>query len=162
MISLTTFTIVHTLISLVGIGSGCFVLAGLLADKRLEGWTTIFLATTIATSVTGFGFPFTELLPSHIVGILSLIVLAVAVLARYSFRLAGAWRWIYVVSVVIAFYFNVFVLIVQLFRRVPVLKALAPTQSEPVFIVAQVAALLLFVALGARATSRFHPSPAFR
>ncbi len=159
MISLATFTVVHVIISLVGIASGFFVLSGLLGDKRLEGWTSIFLVTTVATSVTGFGFPFTQLLPSHIIGVLSLVVLALAILARYVFHLAGTWRWIYVVSAVVALYFNVFVLIVQAFRRVPALKALAPTESEAPFLIVQLLALVAFVVLGVRAAGRFHPTP---
>src|SRR5439155_8179662 len=97
------------LISLVGIGSGFVVIFGLLAGKRLDGWTALFLVTTVATSVTGFGFPFDHLLPSHKVGIISLAVLAVAILARYAFHLAGGWRRIYVISAVTALYLNVFV-----------------------------------------------------
>lgn len=162
MLTLATFTVIHVVISLIGIGSGFFVLAGLMSDKRLEGWTTLFLFTTVLTSVTGFGFPFTQLLPSHIVGVISLVVLVVAFLARYTFRLAGAWRWIYVVTAVMALYLNVFVLVVQLFRRVPVLHAMAPTESEPPFAIAQAMVLLLFVFLGARAASRFHPTPVLR
>lgn len=104
-----TFTLVHVLISLVGIGSGLIVVFGLIGGKRLDGWTTVFLATTVATSVTGFGFPFNHLLPSHKVGIISLIVLAVTILARYPFHLSGAWRRIYVIGAVIALYLNVFV-----------------------------------------------------
>lgn len=162
MLSLATFTLIHVIISLIGIASGFVVVAGLLSGKRLEGWTMIFLITTVLTSVTGFGFPFTQLLPSHIVGVISLVVLVFAILARYTFRLAGAWRWVYVVGAVMALYLNVFVLIVQLFQKVPALKAMAPTQSEPPFLIAQLAALVLFVVLGARATSRFHPMPVLR
>src|SRR6202166_5475715 len=113
--TLSTFTLVHVVLSLVGIGSGLVVLFGLLAGKRLAGWTGLFLATTVATSVTGFGFPFDHFLPSHGVGILSLLVLAVAILALYSFHLAGAWRRIYVICAVIALYLNGFVLVVQAF-----------------------------------------------
>src|SRR5713226_7035626 len=130
----STFTLVHVLIGLVGIGSGFVVMFGLLAGKRLNGWTAIFLATTVATSVTGFGFPFDHLLPPHKVGIISLLVLAVAMLGRYAFHLAGAWRWIYVVGTVVALYLNVFVALVQAFQKVPALKAMAPTQSEPPFL----------------------------
>src|SRR5438309_6586960 len=122
----STFTFVHVLISLVGIGSGFVVLFGLLAGKRLNGWTALFLATTAATSITGFGFPFDHLLPSHIVGGISLVVLAVAAYARYGAHLAGGWRRVYVIGAVVGLYLNVFVLVVQLFRRVPALNALAP------------------------------------
>ncbi len=130
-----TYTLIHVLIGLVGIGSGFIVLFGLLTAKRLDGWTALFLASTVATIVTGFGFPFDHLLPSHKVGILSLVVLAIP--ARYAFHLAGAWRWIYVIGAVFALYLNVFVLIVQAFLKVPALKAMAPTQSEPPFLIAQ-------------------------
>jgi hypothetical protein len=126
--------------------------------KRLDGWTATFLLTTVATSATGFGFPFAVLLPSHKIGILSLVVLAVAIVARYVRHLAGAWRWIYVACAVVALYFNVFVLVVQLFRRVTVLQELAPTQSEPPFAVAQLVVLALFIWLGVRAVKRFQPA----
>jgi hypothetical protein len=160
--STSTYTLVHVLISLVGIGSGLVVVFGLLAGKRLDGWTALFLVTTVATSVTGFGFPFDHLLPSHKVGIISLIVLAVAIPARYAFHLAGAWRWIYVVAAVIALYLNVFVLIVQSFEKVPTLKAMAPTQSEPPFLIAQLVVMALFIVLATFAVKRFRvlPTPA--
>jgi hypothetical protein len=148
------------LISLVGIASGLIVMYGLLVGKRLDGITLIFLVTTVLTSVTGFGFPFERLLPSHIVGILSLIVLALAIPARYAFHMAGVWRWIYVVGSAIALYLNVFVLVVQSFLKIPGLKALAPTQKEPPFLIAQLAVLLVFVAIGILASLRFHPERA--
>jgi hypothetical protein len=129
-LGMTTFGAVHTLISLVGIVTGLIVVFGMVRGKRLDGWTAVFLLTTVATSVTGFGFPFAVLLPSHKVGIVSLLVLAVAIFARYIGHLAGMWRAIYAVSAVTALYLNVFVLVVQLFRRVTLLQALAPTQSE--------------------------------
>jgi hypothetical protein len=149
------FTLVHVWISLVGIGSGLIVLFGLLNAKRLNGWTGLFLATTMATSVTGFGFPFEQLLPSHKVGIISLVVLAIAILARYAFHLAGSWRWIYVVSALIALYLNVFVAIVQSFQKVSALKELAPTQSEPPFLVTHVVVLALFIVLAIMAVKSF-------
>ena len=154
-ISASTYTLLHVVISLVGIGSGFVVLFGLLAGKRLDGWTALFLATTVATSVTGFGFPFDHLLPSHIVGILSLVVLALAIVARYALHLAGAWRRVYVISAVVALYFNTFVLVVQSFLKVPALHALAPTQAEPPFAIAQGAVLVLFIVLGTLAAKRF-------
>jgi hypothetical protein len=135
--STATYTLLHVLISLIGIGSGLIVLFGLLTARRLDGLTGVFLATTVLTSVTGFGFPFDHLLPSHKVGIISLVVLAVAIPARYVFHMAGAWRWIYVVGAAMALYLNVFVLVVQAFLKVPSLTALAPTQKEPPFLVAQ-------------------------
>ena len=157
ILGLQPFTFVHVLISLIAILSGFVVLFGLLNAKRFESWTGLFLVTTVATSVTGFGFPIDVILPSHIVGAISLVLLAAAILARYAFRLAGAWRYIYVVSVGIALYLNVFVLIVQLFQKVPALKALAPTQSEPPFVLAQSAVLVVFALLIIAAALRFHP-----
>jgi hypothetical protein len=153
--TLATYTLVHVIISLVGIGSGLIVLFGLLSGKRLGGWTGLFLATTIATSVTGFGFPVEHFLPSHGVGIISLMVLAIALLALYAFHLAGAWRRTYVVTSVIALYLNCFVAVVQSFEKIAPLRALAPTQSEPPFAVAQVALLVIFVGLGILAAKRF-------
>src|SRR5712675_871637 len=141
--TLGTYTFLHVLISLVGIGAGLIVMFGLLGGKRFDGWTGLFLATTVLTSVTGYGFPFEHLLPSHIVGAISLVVLAVAIFARYSRRLLGSWRWIYAVTAVMAVYFNVFVLVVQLFLKVPALKASAPTQTEPPFLVAETCTLVL-------------------
>jgi len=157
--SLRTFTIVHVVLSLVGIGSGVVVLYGLLTRKRLDRWTALFLASTVATSVTGFGFPFDHLLPSHVVGIISLLVLAVAIVARYALHLNGAWGRLYVITAMVALYLNVFVLVVQLFQKVPTLNALAPTQSEPAFVLAQLAVLALFVALTAAAAIRFRNAP---
>src|ERR1700722_19025456 len=150
-----TYTLVHIIISLIGIGSGCLVMFGLLTARRFDGWTVLFLVTTVLTSVTGFGFPFDHLLPSHKVGILSLVILAAAIPARYVFHLAGSWRWVYVVGAGMALYFNVFVLVVQSFEKAPALKALAPTQKEPPFLIAQLVVLLLFVALITFATKRF-------
>jgi len=159
----STFTLLHVLLSLVGIGSGLVVVLELLTGKRLDGWTALFLATTVATSVTGFLFPFHQLLPSHKVGILSLVVLAFVILARYALHLAGAWRRIYVIGAVIALYLNVFVGVVQAFLKVPALKALAPTQKEPPFLAAELVVLLVFAGLTAFAVKRFHvqPKPAF-
>lgn len=141
---MTIFTSVHVVLSLLGICSGFIVLFGLLTAKQLDGWTALFLASTVATSVTGFGFPFEHFLPSHVVGVLSLLVLTIAVLGRYVFHLAGAWRWIYVIGAVIALYLNVFVVIVQAFQKVPTLSALAPKQSERPFLFSQFVVLTLF------------------
>jgi hypothetical protein len=159
-LSTSTFTLVHVLLSLVGIVAGLVVMFGLVARKRLDGWTVIFLAATVATNVTGFGFPFDHLLPSHKVGILSLLVLPVAIAARYAFHLAGAWRRIYVISAAVALYLNIFVLVVQLFLKVPALKIIAPTQKEPPFVIAQIAVLALFGVLAVLATRRFRAEPA--
>jgi hypothetical protein len=158
--SADTFPLVHVVLSLVGIGSGLIVVFGMLGAKRLDGWTALFLATTVLTSVTGFFFPVTGFLPSHAVGILSLAFLAAALLALYVYRLAGAWRWIYVVGAVVALYFNVFVGVVQAFRKVSFLEPLAPTQSEPPFLVAQLAVMAIFIVLGVLAVRRFHPPKA--
>ena len=145
--------------SLVGIGSGVVVMFGLLARKPLDGWTALFLATTVATSVTGFGFPVDHLLPSHKVGIISLVVLAVAILARYALHLAGAWRRIYVVCAAVALYLNVFVGVVQAFQKVPALAAMAPRQTEPPFVVTQLVVLALFIVLAIVAAKRFRGEP---
>jgi hypothetical protein len=152
---LAMFTLFHVALSLVGIFSGFVVVFGLLTAKQLKGWTALFLATTVATSVTGFLFPFHKFLPSHGVGIVSLIALAIAIFALYGRGLVGAWRRVYVVDAVISLYLNVFVLIAQMFMKVPALKALAPTQSETPFKVAQLAVLLLFVVLGIFAAKGF-------
>src|SRR6266850_5210524 len=157
MLGLTTFTQVHVVISLIAIVSGFVVAFGLLTAKRFDRWTALFLATTVATSVTGFFFPFHGVTPAIGVGIISLVLLAIAIFARYGRKLAGAWRWIYVVTAMTALYLNVFVLIVQLFQKVPALKALAPTQSEPPFLVAQLVALVLFVVLTIFAAIKFRP-----
>ncbi len=154
--SLSTYTLIHVIISLAGIGSGFIVMYGLLNSKRLDGWTAIFLTTTVLTSVTGFLFPFEKLLPSHILGGMSLVVLAIAIWARYGGRLAGASRWIYVVTAALALYFNCFVAVVQGFAKIPALHALAPTQKEPPFLVAQLVVLALFVWLTILASRRFH------
>jgi hypothetical protein len=154
----STFTLIHVILSLIGIVSGLVVLAGLIGAKRLPGWTALFLATTILTSVTGFGFPSDKLLPSHIFGIISLVVLAIALLALYVFHLAGHWRWIYVASAVIALYLNSFVGVVQAFQKLGPLHALAPTQSEPPFAIAQVVVLAIFIALGILAAIKFRPA----
>ena len=161
---MATYTTVHVVLSVIGIGGALslVVLAVALVaryTKRLDGWTMVFLASTAATSVTGFGFPFDHLLPSHVVGALSLVVLAVALVARYTKRLAGPWRTIYVVTAAIALYFNVFVLIVQAFLKIPALRAMAPTQSEPPFAIAQLGALALFVVLTIAATRKFRLEP---
>ena len=155
--STSTFTLVHVVLSLVGIVAGLIVVFGMFASKKLDGWTTLFLATTVLTSVTGFFFPFDHILPSHIVGIISLVVLAIAILALYALRLAGPWRWIYVVSAVVALYLNVFVGVVQAFQKLPPLALLAPTQSEPPFLIAQSVVLVIFVGLGVVAVRSFHP-----
>jgi hypothetical protein len=153
--STATYTFIHVVISLVGILSGIVVMSGLLAGKRLDGWTALFLSTTVLTSVTGYGFPTDHLMPSQVVGAISLVVLTVAIVARYGRRLAGGWRKTYVITAMIALYLNVFVLIVQTFLKVPSLNALAPTQHEPPFLIAQVSVMALFVVLTIIAATKF-------
>ncbi|HEV7364534.1 MAG TPA: hypothetical protein VGN76_01675 [Gemmatimonadales bacterium] len=155
--SITTFTLIHTLISLVAIVTGLVVLGGLMAGARLDGWTGLFLVTTALTSVTGFGFPFTKLLPSQYIGIISLIVLVPVLLARYRKHLEAAWRGVYVVGSVLVLYLNVFVLVDQLFKRIPALIVLAPTHKEPPYLLTQLIVMALFVPLGFAAFRRFRP-----
>lgn len=157
---LSTLTWVHTILSLVALATGIVVLRHLLGATMSESWTTAYLTTAIATSVTGFAFPFERFGPSHWVGVASLIVFAVAILARYGLHLAGVWRVAYAVSIVLGVYFLVFVSIAQAFMKVPALHALAPTLSEPAFVLAQVVALLLFGALAVGASLSFRPLPA--
>jgi len=154
---MSTYTLLHVALSLVGIGAGVVVLAGMLISNRRAGWTVIFLAATVATSITGFGFHSEYLLPSQVVGMVSLPLLAVAIVALYVLALRGAWRWIYVVAAVTSLYLNVFVLVVQAFRKVDGLHALAPTQVEVPFAVAQAIVLAGFIAIGILAVRRFHP-----
>ena len=160
LFSLSAYTTLHVIISLIAIAAGLVVTFGLLTGNRLDGWAFTFLLFTILTSLTGFGFPFDKLLPSHIVGVLSLILLLAAVLALYMFRLERSWRWIYVASAMAALWFNVFVLIVQGFLKVPTLHALAPTQSEVPFLIVQFAALAAFIVATIVALRTFHPMAA--
>src|SRR5580700_8784536 len=161
--SLSTFTMLHVIISLIGIVSGFVVLSGLLGSRTMPGMTALFLLTTILTSVTGFLFPFEKLLPSHMVGILSLVLLAIALIALYGMKLSGAWRWIYVVTAMVSLYLNVFVLVIQAFLKVPALTALAPGNppSGPVFAVVQGIVLVFFVVVIIGAVRRFRPIPTF-
>ncbi|AMO23006.1 hypothetical protein GCM10027034_45710 [Ramlibacter solisilvae] len=145
---LPTFTLIHVVISVLGIVAGLVVVGGLMGGARLNGWTAFFLATTILTSVTGFGFPFTKLAPPHVVGAVSLVVLAVCLAARYWKQMEGGWRAAYVTTAVAALYLNVFVLVVQLFTKTPPLAQLAPTQKEAPFAVTQALMLAVFVWLG--------------
>lgn len=157
--ALLTLTLVHVALSLVGIATGFVEIAGLLSGTRRERWTKVFLASTIATSASGFLFPFERFLPSHAFGLISLVLLGVALAARYRQHLHGRWGAIYAVTASVAQYLNVFVLIVQSFLKVPVLKALAPTQTEPTFVIAQLVALVAFSILGALATRQALASP---
>ena len=162
-LSLSAFTLLHVIISLVAIAAGLIVMFGLLGSKQMPVMTAIFLLTTILTSATGFLFPFTQLLPSHMVGILSLVLLAIACIALYGMRLAGAWRPVYVVTAMISLYLNVFVLVIQSFLKVPALHALAPSvpPAGPVFAVVQGIVLVFFVLVIIGAWRRFKPMAAF-
>ena len=157
-LSTTAFTQLHVVLSLIGIASGFVVCFGMLRAKRLPAVTALFLATSVLTSVTGFLFPFKGITPGIVVGILSIIALLLAIVALYSGRLSGAWRGAYVISVMLALYFNVFVLIVQSFEKLPALNALAPTQTELPFKLAQLFALVLFVVLTVLAYRKFRPA----
>jgi hypothetical protein len=154
---LQIYTIIHVLISLVAIFTGFVVLFGLLASERLDGWTKWFLIAAVATTATGFFFPFHGLTPAFKLGIISSFFLAITIYARYPKHLAGHWRWIYVVGAVIALYFNVFVLVVQSFEKIPALHAMAPTQTEPPFTLTQLVVLALFALLTIIAAIRFWP-----
>jgi hypothetical protein len=158
--STSAFTTLHVIISLIGIVSGLIVVYGMLGANRMAGWTALFLATTVLTSVTGFFFPVASFGPPQVLGVISLVVLALAILALYVFGLAGPWRWIYVVTAVVALYLNCFVGVVQAFQKLPFLQPLAPTQSEPPFVVAQVAVMVIFVVAGFLAVRRFRPGGA--
>jgi hypothetical protein len=163
IVDLETFTAIHTIISLIAIVAGPFVVIGLLKGQVDWFWTTLFLLTAIVTSVTGFGFPFTGvLLPSHITGIIALVVLALVLAARYVGHLAGAWRWIYAVGMVISLYLLVFVGIVQAFLKIPSIRALAPTQTETPFLAVQVATLVIFIILGIASARSFRPALGLR
>ena len=159
LFNLENFTRLHVVISLAAIASGFIVMFGLIAGKRLDRWTAFFLITTVATSVTGFGFPIHGFTPGIGIGILSLLVLAVAIYARYARHLTGFWRRGYVVGAAIALYFNVFVLIVQSYQKIPALKALAPTQTKLPFALTQFVALASFVLLGSLAAVKFRVQP---
>jgi hypothetical protein len=156
-LSLPAFTTLHVLISLVGIVSGIVVVFAMLRSRDLMFWTALFLATTVLTSVTGFMFPFERVLPSHIFGGISIVVLVVALFALYSRRLAGAWRWIYVSCALLSLYLNMFVGVVQSFQKVAFLQPLAPTQSELPFVIAQLGLIAAFLVLGYFAVLKFYP-----
>lgn len=159
--SLAAFTVLHVVISLIGIVAGLIAMAGWLKSNPSRTPTAVFLAATILTSATGFLFPFTKLLPSHVVGIISLVLLAIATFSLYGFRLVGFWRPIFTITATLSLYLNVFVLVVQSFLKIPPLNALAPTQTEPAFLIAQGATLLIFLALTILATVRFRPAARF-
>jgi hypothetical protein len=159
-LSLPQFTVLHVVISLIAIATGFVVIGGFVNGKRLAGWTGVFLTTTILTSVTGFMFPPKPIGPPHIFGVVSLALLTASLVALYGKKLAGKWRWIFVVTALICQYLNVVVLVVQSFQKIPALNALAPTQtSEPAFAATQGLMLVLFVVLGFLSVRRFHPAP---
>jgi hypothetical protein len=163
--SVAAYTQLHVIISLIAIASGILVALGMLGARPMPGLTALFLITTVLTSVTGFPFEtppeaphvIGSLDPAKIIGIISLIFLALAILALYSYKLASSWRGVYVISAIIALYFNCFVLVVQSFQKIPFFHALAPTQKEPPFAVAQAILLILFVGLGIAAFKKFRP-----
>src|ERR1700734_1551891 len=159
-LSLSTFTTVHVIISLIGIVAGILVMFGLLGSRRMPGMTALFLLFTILTSATGFLFPFEGFKPSYVIGALSLVLLAIACLARYGMKLSGSWRWIYAVTALLSLYFNVFVLVIQSFLKIPALTALAPGNppSGPVFAVIQGVVLVFFVLMIIGAVRRFRPA----
>ncbi len=157
-LSLSAFTTLHVIISLIAIASGFVVVAQMIGGRKSEPWTALFLGTTVLTSVTGFMFPITVFTPALAFGVISIIVLALSVFAWYQRRLAGSWRWIYVVTAIFALYLNVFVLVVQAFQKVPPLNALAPTGTEAPFLIAELIVLIAFIWIGIRATRRFHPA----
>jgi hypothetical protein len=156
-LSISAFTQLHVVISLIGIVSGLAVVFMMLRDKWPAGWNILFLVTTIATSVTGFLFPVTTLLPSHVVGIISLIILAAALVALYARHMSGLWRPVYIGCAVAALYLNVFVAVVQSFQKLPFAHMLAPTQSEPPFLVTQLIVLVAAIVVGFLIIRRFHP-----
>jgi hypothetical protein len=157
--SLSAYTQLHVILSLVGIGAGLVVLAGMFTAGRLPAWTAAFLVTTLLTGVTGYFFPRDQVLPSHVVGAVTVAVATAAALAVWRYDLAGAWRWIYVVAAIAALYLNSFVGLVQAFLKVPSLHLLAPTQSDPAFVLAQLGLLVIFVAAGFLAVGAFRPGP---
>ena len=156
--STATFTQFHVLLSLIGIVSGIVVALAMLGASRAPVLTAIFLLTTVATSATGFMFHFETFGPPEVIGVISLVVLCVAILALYGYKLAGSWRWIYVAAAMLALYLNVFVGVVQTFQKVAFFHALAPTQTEPPFAIAQGIVLIAFIALGIAAAKKFRPA----
>jgi len=156
---MTPHTFFHVLLSLIGIFTGFIALFGMIAGRGLDGWNGIFLLTTALTSITGFFFPFHKRTPGIMLGVISLVVLAVAIPARYVKHLAGAWRKIYAVTALIALYLNVFVLVAQLFMKVPSRHVLAPTGSEPPFLISQVVVMAVFIVLTIAAAIKFRPEP---
>jgi hypothetical protein len=156
-LSLSAFTTLHVVISLIAIAAGFVVAAQMIGGRKSETWTALFLVMTILTSVTGFMIPASTFTPAHAFGVISLVLLALAVVGWYRRRLAGSWRWIYVVTATASLYLNVFVAIVQAFQKLPPLNALAPTGAEAPFLIAELIVLIAFIWIGFKATRRFHP-----
>jgi hypothetical protein len=159
-LSVGAFTALHVIVSLVGIAAGLVVVWAMLANRRADTWTAVFLATTVLTSVTGFFFHSKAIGPPHVVGVISLAILAAVLVALYGRHLVGAWRPVYIVGAVAALYLNCFVGVVQAFQKLSFLRPLAPTGSEPPFLVAQAATLVLFGLLGVAALQRYRPAAA--
>lgn len=153
--SVSAFTTLHVIISLIAIAAGLYVMAGMISGRKLPAWTAVFLASTFLTSVTGFFFKSAQIGPPHIIGAISLVILAIALYALYGAKLSGHWRWIYVVTALVALYFNAFVAVIQAFQKIGFLRALAPTQSEPPFLVAQLVVLAILIVGGWFAVRRF-------
>jgi hypothetical protein len=156
-LSTAEFTLLHVIISVIAIVSGFIVLGAMYANKYLSGWTALFLLTTALTSITGFFFPNTKITPGQVFGALTLIVMVPTLIGLYGFHLRGVWRWIYTGGAVIILFLNVFVAVAQTFAKVPVLQALAPTQSEPPFLISELVVLVIFGLLGIVALIKFHP-----
>jgi hypothetical protein len=161
-LSLPAFTLLHVIISLIGIASGLIAILALCTGRLLAGWTALFLATTVLTSITGFMFPIANFGPPEIVGVISLVALAIAISALYLYKARGPWRWIYVVMAVLSLYLNVFVGVVQAFQKVAFLHPLAPTGTEPPFVVAQGIVMIIFIVYGILGVKRFHPAGSVR
>jgi len=155
--STAAFTLFHVILSLIGIAAGFVAVAGMLTARQLPGWTGLFLATTVATSVTGFFFHSASFGAPHVVGVISLVVFAATLPALYVYRLAGSWRWIYVVGAIVSLYLNTFVGVVQAFQKIPLLHQFAPLGTEPPFAIAQGIVLVAFIGIGIRAVKKFHP-----
>lgn len=151
----SAFTTLHVVISLVAIAAGLVVMAGMLRNRRMPGWTALFLLLTVLTSVTGFFFRSAQIGPPHVIGAISLVVLAIALYALYGAHVLGRWRWIYVVAALVALYLNAFVAVIQGFQKLAFLRQFAPTQSEPPFVIAQFAVLAVFIIGGWLAVRRF-------
>lgn len=158
--SIAASVTLHTLVSVLALLAGLVVAGGMLGAGTLPGWTAFFLATTLLTDVTGFLLPADRILPSHVTGVVSMVAVVAAAVALYGGKLRGRWRATYVAGAMVAAWLNAFVLLAQLFVKVPAMREIAPTQSAPAFALSQLLILALFVALGTRAMRRFRPGEA--